>query len=87
MIAPYGDLESFTANDYIWSEADVEGGHPKYTLITDKNIAHGGNNCLLISDRTSKYNAAAFTLTEVIKSQEAANTISPPGCVPRTPAT
>jgi carbohydrate binding domain len=69
LIAPYGDLESFTANDYIWSEADVEGGHPKYTLITDKNIAHGGNNCLLISDRTSKYNAAAFTLTEVIKSQ------------------
>lgn len=69
LIDPYGNLESFTANDYVWNEENTEGDHPKYTLITDKNIAHGGNNCLLISDREKSQHAAAYTLTNVVKSQ------------------
>ena len=67
LIAPYGDLETFTANDYVWNQENVEGEHPQYTLVTDPAIAHKGNNCLLISDREKSQHAAAFTLTDVVK--------------------
>lgn len=71
LIAPYGDLETFASNDYIWNEENLEGGHPTYTLITDKTISHRGNNCLLVSDRTITQHAAAFTLTDVVKTNGA----------------
>jgi hypothetical protein len=67
LIAPYGDLESFTENDFVWNEENTENGTPKYTLITDKDIAHSGNNCLLISGREKTQHGAAFTLTDVVK--------------------
>ena len=67
LIATYGDLETFTSHDYVWNEVIVECVHPVYTLITDPSIAHGGNNCLLISDREKTQHAAAFTLTQVVK--------------------
>ncbi len=66
LIAPYGDLESFGTNDYIWNEENSEGV-PTYTLVTDPSVAHGGNNCLLISDREKLQHGAAYTLTDVIK--------------------
>lgn len=66
LIAPYGDLESFGPNDYIWNEENSEGV-PTYTLVTDPTAAHKGNNCLLISGREKLQHGAAYTLTDVIK--------------------
>ncbi|HIW74036.1 MAG TPA: LPXTG cell wall anchor domain-containing protein [Firmicutes bacterium] len=66
LIAPYGDLESFGANDFIWNEENSEGV-PTYTLVTDPAVAHKGNNCLLISGREKIQHGAAYTLTDVVK--------------------
>lgn len=67
LIAPYGDLETFGLGDYVWNEENAENGTPTYTLITDKDIAHGGNNALLISGREKTQHGASFTLTDVIR--------------------
>lgn len=39
LIDPYGNLETFTANDYVWNEENVEGDIPSTTLITDKYLS------------------------------------------------